>query len=449
MLNTVSTDDAYVNGHVTNVAPRVAGQVSRVLVDDNMRVKKGDVLVQLDKEPYQVQVQIKQAAVAAAEADLVYAQAQARGLVALGGSQRWQLQLQMEQVAKQVATLRANVASYESSKATLVLARGNLKRGEELATGGGVSKEELDQRRQTVKVDEAAAEQALQTVYAARVSLGLPTKPAEGHDLAEVPPDLEQTFSQVRQSLAQLVQTAGQLGLPLADPKATPRQFLDEFEKQAPGGDLSRLLDRIAANAPSVKQAEAKLLQARRDLDNAELNLRYCDIVSDIDGVVTSRNVNPGNYVAAGQSLMAVRSLTEIWIDANFKETQLADLRIGQRVRCEVDMYGSRRVYEGRITGFTMGTGSTLSLLPAQNATGNYVKIVQRLPVRIELTDYDPDKSPLFLGLTVTPYVYYKEPPTGPHAGDVLQPLQPLPQRPTEPKPDGTQPTALGAGHQP
>ena len=117
--------------------------------------------------------------------------------------------------------------------------------------------------------------------------------------------------------------------------------------------------------------------------------------------MVTRRNVNPGNNVQAGQSLMAVRSLTEIWIDANFKETQLADLRIGQRVRCEVDMYGGRREFEGRITGFTMGTGQTLALLPPQNATGNFVKIVQRLPVRIELTDYDPDKAPLFVGLSV------------------------------------------------
>ncbi len=165
-------------------------------------------------------------------------------------------------------------------------------------------------------------------------------------------------------------------------------------------------------------QAKVALEQARHDLEQAELNLRYCDIVSEIDGVVTGRNVNPGNNVQAGQSLMAVRSLTEIWIDANFKETQLADLRIGQRVRCEVDMYGSRREFEGRITGFTMGTGQTLSLLPPQNATGNFVKIVQRLPVRIELTDYDPDKAPLFVGLSVTPYVYYKEPPTGPHAGE-------------------------------
>ena len=85
-------------------------------------------------------------------------------------------------------------------------------------------------------------------------------------------------------------------------------------------------------------------------------------------------------------------------------------------------MYGSRREFEGRITGFTMGTGESLALLPPQNATGNFVKIVQRLPVRVELTDYDPEKQPLFVGLSVEPYVYYKEPPSGPHAGDVLQP---------------------------
>ena len=139
----------------------------------------------------------------------------------------------------------------------------------------------------------------------------------------------------------------------------------------------------------------AKRQQARADLDQALLNLRYCDVVSEIDGVVTRRNVNPGNNVQAGQSLMAVRSLTEIWIDANFKETQLAELRIGHRVLCEVDMYGGRREFEGRITGFTMGTGQTLALLPPQNATGNFVKIVQRLPVRVELTNYDPDTDSL------------------------------------------------------
>src|SRR6201999_1555138 len=149
-----------------------------------------------------------------------------------------------------------------------------------------------------------------------------------------------------------------------------------------------------------------KLAQARRDLDLAELNLSYCDVVSEIDGVVTRRNVNPGNNVQIGQGLMAVRSLTEIWIDANFKETQLRELRIGQAVDLDVDMYGGHQTFKGRISGFTMGTGSTLALLPAQNATGNFIKVVQRLPVRIELVGYEAEKDPLFIGTSVVPVVH-------------------------------------------
>jgi membrane fusion protein (multidrug efflux system) len=433
-LNTVSTDDAYVNGHVTFVAPRVAGQVSRVLVDDNYRVKKGDLLVQLDKEPFQVQVAIKRAAVAVAETDLMAAQAQVRGQIAQARANRFKLERAIEDVDTQIANLRANVATYNSRKATLELARANLKRGEELAPSGGISKEELDQRRQTVKVDEATVDQALQNIYALRAGLGLHEVPPPGHDLSEVPENLDQNFSTVREALATLVQEAAQIGYFPTTWDATPKQAIADFYKQDPEGNIDRIYAQLIPKAPVIRQAEAKLQQARSDLDQALLNLRYCDIVSEIDGVVTRRNVNPGNNVQVAQSLMAVRSLTEIWIDANFKETQLAYLRIGQRVRCEVDMYGSRREFEGRITGFTMGTGETLALLPPQNATGNFVKIVQRLPVRVELTDYDPDKIPLFVGLSVTPYVYYKEPPMGPHAGDVLQPFAPLPRGPTDPK---------------
>jgi membrane fusion protein (multidrug efflux system) len=194
--------------------------------------------------------------------------------------------------------------------------------------------------------------------------------------------------------------------------------MLEEFEKR---GNINETLARLVPGAPAVKQAKAKLESALRDLDQAELNLRYCRIVADIDGVITRRNVNPGNDVLAGQGLMAIRSLKEIWIDANFKETQLRDLRIGQPADLYADMYGGRRVFRGRITGFTMGTGSTLALLPPQNATGNFVKVVQRLPVRIELQEYDPDKAPLFIGLSVVPYVYINKPPAGPDAGKVLQ----------------------------
>jgi membrane fusion protein (multidrug efflux system) len=436
-LNTVSTDDAYVNGHVTFVAPRVLGQVLTVLVDDNYRVKKGDLLVQLDKEPYQVQVNIKKAAVEAAQSDLVAAKAQVQSLVAQTRANKFKLEHAIEDVDNQIATLRANVATLNSRIASLDLAKANLKRGEELEPTGGISKEDLDQRKQQLKVADAAVEQARQTVYANRVGLGLPDRPPKGHDLSEVPGNLDQTFSTVRQALAALIQSAAQLGYFPTSWDATPKQATEAFYKQDPEGNVDRIYARIIPNAPTLKQAEAKLLQAQRDLDQTELNLRYCDIVSEIDGVVTGRNVNPGNNVSVGQSLMAVRALRppDLWIDANFKETQLADLRIGQRVRIEVDMYGGRREFEGRISGFTMGTGQTLSLLPPQNATGNFVKIVQRLPVRIELIDYDPDKVPLFVGLSVEPYVYYKEPATGPDAGAVLQPFAPLPQGPTAPKP--------------
>jgi membrane fusion protein, multidrug efflux system len=430
-LNTVSTDDAYVNGHVTLVAPRVGGQVSQVLVDDNMRVKRGDVLVQLDKEPYQVQLAIKQAAVAAAETDLASAQAHVRGIVGRVRSYRFQLDRAIEDVNARIAELHADVATLESKKASLVLSKANLKRAEELIPSGAISKEDLDVRRQTVKVDEAVVSQALQKVYADRVGLGLPEQTPAGHDLGETPPSLLEDFSNIRQALAQLLESVADLGYTPSKYEATPKQAAEEFYKQDPEGNLERIYAKLVPQAPAIKQAEAKVVQAKRELAQAELNLRYCNVVSEIDGAVTRRNVNPGNNVQPGQSLMAVRSLTEIWIDANFKETQLADLRIGHRARCEVDMYGSKREYEGRITGFTMGTGQTLALLPPQNATGNYVKIVQRLPVRIELTDYDPTKQPLFVGLSVVPYVYFKEPPSGPHAGEVLQPAQTLPRGPT------------------
>src|SRR5581483_11954256 len=174
-------------------------------------------------------------------------------------------------------------------------------------------------------------------------------------ELTEVPPNLDQNFSSVRQALGVLIQSAAQFGYFPTTWDSTPKKAIEDFYKQDPEGNLDRILAHIIPKAPLIQQAEAKLAQARRDLDQAKLNLRYCDIVSETDGVVTGRNVNPGNNVQVGQALMAVRSLTEIWIDANFKETQLADLRIGQRVRCEVDMYGGKKEFEGRITGFTMG----------------------------------------------------------------------------------------------
>jgi len=214
-----------------------------------------------------------------------------------------------------------------------------------------------------------------------------------------------------------------------------PKAMLDQFYRL---GDVDATFARYAANAPAVKQAEAKLEAAKRDLAQAELNLRYTDIVAEIDGVVTRRNVNPGNFVQVGQNLMAVRSLNEIWVDANFKETQLRDLRIGQPVDVYVDMYGGKRVFKGRVAGFTEGTGSTLALLPAENATGNFIKVVQRLPVRIDLVDYNADQTPLFIGTSVVPNVHINKPFTGPDAGKFLQTY--VPQSPN------SGPTASASG---
>jgi membrane fusion protein (multidrug efflux system) len=220
----------------------------------------------------------------------------------------------------------------------------------------------------------------------------------------------------------ELLRSAAPLGIVPSSYNLTPSEILKEFYARDPKGDVDQILAEIFKSVPSIKQAEAKLREAEADLAQAKLNLSYCTVYAEIDGIVTRRNVWKGNNVQAGQAVMAIRSLKGIWIDANFKETQLEKMRIGQQVRVEVDMYGSHQTFHGHITGFTQGTGSTLSLLPPQNATGNFVKVVQRLPVRIELDDYDPEKDPLYNGLSVTPYVYVKRPAEGENAGKRLQP---------------------------
>src|SRR6516162_9560706 len=427
VLSTVSTDDAFVNGHVTFVASRVPGQVARVLVDDNNRVHKGDLLVELDKEPFRDAVAVKRAAVDTAQADLQATKATVRGIEAQARSRRWQLQQAIENVENQIALLHARVAALKKAKASLTLAQQEFDRTAKLVVSDAASRELYDQRQAALSIARAGVVQALADVNQIRVSLGLQAQSEGSVELDQVPPDLDQTFSSVLQAQAELIQTAAELGV-LHSYRQTPKQLIEEFEKLDPQGDINRTFDRLAAEAPAVKQAEAKLEAAKRDLALAELDLRYCDVVAEIDGVVTRRNVNPGNDVQVEQSLMAIRSLSEIWVDANFKETQLRDLRIGQAADLYVDMYGDKQVFKGRISGFTMGTGSTLALLPPQNATGNFVKVVQRLPVRIELQDYDPDKSPLFIGTSVVPYVYINRPPTGPDAGKFLQSYAPQSQ---------------------
>ena len=419
-FRTESTDDAYVNGHVTFVAARVPDQVVRVLVDDNNRVPKGALLVQLDKEPYQVKVDIARSALAVAQANLVTAQAKVRGLESLARSQRFDLANSIHNLNNQVADLHSKVDALQAANATLTKAQADYGRERQLLQQQVISKQEFDSFQEAFSVAQAQQQKAQSDVAQVRAQLGLHPAPKIGDELSGIPPNLDQTYSAVKVAQERLMQTAAELGV-FHSFDETPDEMLTQFYKRDASGNIDAIFNEIAKNAPDVKQAEAKLSEAQANLHQAELNLSYCDVVAEIDGVVTRRNVNPGDQVIAGQGLMALRSLTDIWVDANFKETQLANLRIGQPVKLDVDMYGGHRHFQGRVSGFTMGTGSTLALLPAENATGNFVKVVQRLPVRIDLLNYDPGVAPLFIGLSVTPHVYIHETPTGPNAGKMLQ----------------------------
>ena len=197
-LETVSTDDAYVNGYVTLVAPRVPGQVARVLVHDNYRVQRGDLLVQLDREPYQVQVDIKKAAVVGAEADLKAAEALVRANLGQARSLRWKLQTAMEQVDNQVAMLRARVAALRSKEATLDRARADFRRADTLFSRHAIAREEFDQRREDDRTAEAAVKQALEEVHETRVALGLPPDPKKGSSLTPPPISIRRSPASVR-----------------------------------------------------------------------------------------------------------------------------------------------------------------------------------------------------------------------------------------------------------
>ena len=212
-LSTVSTDDAFVNGHVTFVAPRVHGQVSRVLVDDNNRVHKGDLLVELDKEPFRDAVAVKKAAVDTAQADLQAASATVRGIEAQAVSRRWQLQLATENVENQIALLNARVAALKKANATLTLSQQEFDRTSKLVISDTASHELYDQRQAALLIARAGVVQALADVNQIRVSLGLQALPEDSAELDQVPPDLDQSFSSVLQAQAELIQTAAELGV--------------------------------------------------------------------------------------------------------------------------------------------------------------------------------------------------------------------------------------------
>jgi membrane fusion protein, multidrug efflux system len=349
-LDRVSSDDAQVDAHITAVAPRIPGNVVEVLVKDNQPVKAGDVLVRIDPRDYQARVDIVRAALLQAQSQLHTTQtvvpmtnettqsgtSSANAQLADATAELERARLGYEQAASSdIAVVQANVRTRQASNER---AQADLARMKPLLDKAEISSLQYD-------AYQAAARVAESELRAAQEQLGSVQQNA-GIRKAAV------AAAQSRVSMAQ-----AQIEASLANRKQV---------------DVRRAESGTAA---------AGVESARANLAAAELQLSYTTIVAPVDGVVTRKSVEPGQTVQPGQGLMAIIPLQDVWVTANFKETQLSDVHAGQKAEIKVDMYG--RSVTGHVDSISGATGSRMSLLPPENATGNFVKVVQRIPVKI------------------------------------------------------------------
>jgi membrane fusion protein (multidrug efflux system) len=371
----VSTDDAQVDAHVTQIAARVSGTVTKVAVNDNQLVDAGAVLVELDPRDYQVAVDKARAELADAEASAIAAQnnvpitsttaasnvTTARGSItqAQGGVAAAERELDAARARLTTAQARVREAEANAAKAAR-----DVERLRGLLAKDEVSQQQFDSLVAAAEAQKAAADSSRSQVAEAEAGIRV----AESK--------LTQASAGAEQAHAEL-QTA----------QTGPQQ-----------------VNAMKARAAS---AEAHVQQARANLAQAELNLQYTVVEAPARGIVSKKGVNPGQVVQAGQPLLALVQIDDLWVTANFKETQLADLRAGRRATIAVDALGGRE-FKGRVDSIAGATGARFSLLPPENATGNFVKIVQRVPVKIVLdAGQDPDHL-LRPGMSVTPTVYLK-----------------------------------------
>ncbi len=414
-LESVSTDDAFVQGHITNVSPRIEGLVTEVMVDQNDRVWPGQLLLKIDREPFEVAFSQAEAAYEEARANVVRARSSVQSQIARARAAYYRRRNAQETLRGQIATLRAQVATLKARQSSRWLADVDQRRIENLVRRGSASQSELDQRNNTLKVTAEQEKEAWAEIQETRAQLGLPP---DYDDPLKIPKELENQQSTVQSAVSEIASSLAEVGIPFDPKDASQARAFDDFLR--PEGDKSagEGLEGVIEKAPAVQVARAAVARAERQLDRARLDLRWTEVRAEVSGYIQGRQVNPGNRVEPGQTLLSIRP-TYVWIAANYKETQIDEIRIGMRVDLYVDAY-PHRVFHGRVAGFSPGTGLSQSLLPPENATGNYVKVTQRLPIRIELTEPNPDETPLFAGLSVVPYVRYREQPSGPGAGERL-----------------------------
>ncbi len=359
---TEDTDDAQVNGHLIQVSSRIGGQVLKVDVEENQVVKAGDLIAELDPRDYQVAVENAEAALASAQANAAAASVNVPITAVNTGSNLRSAgadvsgtQASVGQAEKQLDAAHARVTE---AQANFTKAQEDLARYKPLVEKDVISKQQYDAAVASADATKAAVEDARASEQAA----------VDGVKVA-----LE------REASAQASLKYAQTG---------PQQ--------------------VAAQNARARQAEAQVEQAQAQLDQARLNLSYTKIVAPEAGIITRKSVEINQNVSTGQNLLTLVSLEDLWITANFKETQLRHMEAGQTVEIAVDSTGKK--YHGKVTQIGGATGSVLSLFPPENATGNYVKVVQRVPVRIDFTDLareDPDHQ-LRPGLSVEPNVRVK-----------------------------------------
>jgi membrane fusion protein (multidrug efflux system) len=414
-LDTVSTDDAFVSSHITNVSPRIEDLVTEVLVDQNDRVEPGTLLVRLDRKPFEVALLQSEASLEQAKANLIQARAQVKSQLAQARGNWYRRKNVQEQLRQQVSALRASVATLRARESSRALAEIDQRRLDNLVKRGSASQSELDTRNNTLKTNQEQVKAAWASIQALRAALGLPP---DEKDPMNIPKDLESQQSQVQSAVSDIASNLATVGIPFDPKDAAQAKAFSDFLKADGDHSAGEGLEEIIEKAPGVLVARAAVDRSKSQVDNDKLRLSWTEIRSEIAGYIQDRSVHPGNRVEPGATMLSIRP-TYVWIAANYKETQIHDIRIGMPVDIYVDAY-PKKVFAGRVAGFSPGTGLSESLLPPENATGNYVKVTQRLPVRIELTQPNPDDTPLFAGLSVVPHVKINEQPTGPGAGERL-----------------------------
>jgi membrane fusion protein (multidrug efflux system) len=350
-----------------------------------------------------------------ARANVVQARAQVQSQIAGARGAYYRRKNAQETLRRQIASLRAQVATLKARQSSKWLAEVDERRIDNLVKRGSATQSELDQRTNTLKVAVEQEKETWAAIQETRAQLGLPP---EYQDPLNIPKELEDQQSTVQSAVSDIASSLAEVGIPFDPWDAAQARAFGDFLRSEGDKSAGEGLEKVVDAAPAVKVARAAVARAEKQLDDARLRLRWTEVRSEIAGYVQDRQANPGNRVQTGQTLLSIRP-TYVWIAANYKETQIHHIRIGMPVDLDVDAY-PHRVFHGRVAGFSPGTGLSESLLPPENATGNYVKVTQRLPVRIELTEPNPDDTPLFVGLSVVPHVRIKEAPTGPGAGQRL-----------------------------